>query len=476
MQTPIVEGLRRYMEEKNARFHMPGHKGKNNYFNWEDLIPYIDVTEVNGTDNLHNPSGIIKRSEELAAITFGAKQTLFSVSGTTSGIYSAILSSTKPGDKILIQRNCHKSVYNALIFGRLNPVYIYPEYSYKDNVLGGVDPELVDKYLLEDNEIKAVVITYPTYYGICSDIIKLSQIVHKHNKILIVDEAHGSHLKFSNKLPISALEAGADIVVQSTHKTLPAFTQSSMVHVGSDKVDIERLKLYMTMFQSTSPSYILMASLDVARAYMDKYGEENINIHINRIKKITDYLRGIKGVKVFDIENINNNNNFFAFDTTKILFSLIDLNISGTKLDEILRSRYNIQIEMADYYYGLAITTILDDEKDLEKLAYSLEDVAKNTKIEEVKNLNIRFENVNPVSELKPYEAFEREKLKVNLEISENKICGDFIIPYPPGIPIICPGEIITKDIIDYINFLKVNNIEILGLDGNDKSKIKILK
>lgn len=474
MKMPIIEGLKEYIDEGNTRFHMPGHKGKNDYFDWNSLIPLIDVTEVEGTDNLHNPEGIIKESQTLAAITFGAKKTFYSVNGTTVGIYAAILSSTKPGDKILIQRNCHKSVYNALIFGRLRSKYIYPKFSYEDNILTGINPHDVENALKNDSDITAVLITYPSYYGICSDIKKIAEIVHKYNKILIVDEAHGSHFKFSDNLPISSLEANADIVIQSAHKTLPAFTQSSMIHVGSNRVDIERLKLMLSMFQSTSPSYMLMASLDVARAYMESEGKEKLSLLIQNITRVKSHLKNVEGIIIFDKENIKNND-FFDFDITKLLFSLIQLNISGTNVDSILRSEYKIQIEMSDYHYGLALTTVLDEKDDIDRLGKALIDISKNKGILHHKR-EINFKNVDVITKLELYEAFEKEKEIVLLNESNNKISGDFIIPYPPGIPILCPGELITKDIIEYINFLKKSNIQILGLLDYNKDKIKILK
>jgi lysine decarboxylase len=472
---PIIEGLKKYADEGNIRLHMPGHKGNSILLDLAKLIPEIDVTEIEGTDNLHNPSSIILESEKLSAKTFKGKATFYSVNGTTAGIYSAIMASTKPGDKILIQRNSHKSVYNAAILGRLKPVYIYPNYRDEDKVPTGINPEDIDKFLANDNDIKAVVITYPSYYGICSNIKGISDVVHKYNKILIVDEAHGSHLVFSDKLPISALEAGADIVIQSTHKTLPAFTQSSMIHVGTNRVDIEKLKTMLSVHQTTSPSYILMASLDFARAYMEREGKYKLNSLIDRIKKWTSYLKEIKGVKVFNKDNIKDNN-FYDFDITKIMISLTDINITGKKLERILREDYGIQIEMSDNYYGLALTTVLDDEKNIERLVKAVEDITKKQAYRGNEINELSMINIKPDIKLSLYEAFNRQSLIEELENCEGKISAGFIIPYPPGIPILCPGEVITAEIIEYIEFLRDNNIEILGLYDYNKSKIKIIK
>ncbi|AFS77190.1 arginine decarboxylase SpeA [Gottschalkia acidurici 9a] len=432
------------------------------------LIPYIDVTEVEGTDNLHLPTAMIKSSQELAAKTFKAKKTFYSVNGTTGGIYAAITSQVKPGEKILIQRDCHRSVHNALVLGRIDHDYMYPVYDSKCNILTGINPDDIEKKLKEDSEIKAIVITYPSYYGVCSDIEKICKIAHRYNKLLIVDEAHGSHLGFSERLPKSSIEAGADIVIQSTHKTLPAFTQSSMVHVGTDRVDIEKLEKMMSIYQTTSPSYLLLSSIDYAVGYMDVYGREKLNVILDKIQEVTIYLERLQKVKIFNKNDIVHNN-FHDFDNTKLLFNVEG--ITGKKLEEILRRDYHIQLEMSDYYYGLALTSILDENSDLEKLALAIEDISKKDEYTN-KDLAIKefndIRNINPKIVMSLYEAFYNNKISVQLKESIGKISGDFIIPYPPGIPILAPGEIVTKEIVEYIEKLIENNVQILGLtNGN---------
>ena len=268
MKTPVFDALKKLKEEDSVFFHMPGHKGKNTLVNWGELIPEVDTTETIGMDNLLDPRGIINESQELAAKVFGAKSTHYGVNGSTGSIYIALATITKPGDKILVQRNCHKAVYNAMILNRLNPVYIYPNYNEKHHVMTGIDPEDVDEALSKDKDIKAVVLTYPTYYGVCSDLESIANIVHKHNRILMVDEAHGPHMTFSDSLPKSALACGADIVIHSTHKTLPSFTQTSMIHVGSDRIDVNKLRDRFQLYTTTSPSYLFIASNEIATAYM----------------------------------------------------------------------------------------------------------------------------------------------------------------------------------------------------------------
>ncbi|WP_202708103.1 aminotransferase class I/II-fold pyridoxal phosphate-dependent enzyme [Sporosalibacterium faouarense] len=474
MKTPIIDGLMKYIMEENVRFHMPGHKGKEALLNWRNLIPQIDVTEVDGTDNLHNPESIILKSQELAANTFGAKNTFYSINGTTGGIYGSIGAITKPGDTVLIQRNCHRSVYNAVIFNQLNSEYIYPVYNKEWNILTGVLAEDIEKKIKNNLDIKAIIITNPSYYGICSNIQEIAKVVHKYNKILIVDEAHGSHFNFSNNLPVTAIEAGADICIQSTHKTLPAFTQASMVHVGTNRVDNDRLRKMISMYQTTSPSYILMASLDMARAYMEEKGKINLEKMIRKIGVTTTHLKGLDRVKIFDQERINYKD-IYDFDTMKILFQIEG--ISGSSVEKILRKKYNIQLEMSDSFYGVALCSVMDTEEDIDKLANAIENISEleadgnhNTKI------STKISNILPNVNMSLHDAFNRSKKTIRLSEAKGEVSGSFLIPYPPGIPILCPGEIITEEIITYIQFLRSNNIQILGYKDNNLENIEIIR
>lgn len=470
--TPIIDGLKKYISEENIRMHMPGHKAKA-LKTIADLLPELDVTEVDGVDNLHNAKEIIAESQDYASKVFKARHTFYSVNGTTGGIYASIVSQTSPGDKVLIARDSHKAVYQSLILGNLECDYLYPKYDIENDILIDIDENQVEEKLKNDNDIKVVVVNYPSYYGVCSDIEAIAKIVHRHNRILIVDEAHGSHLVFHNSLPKSALEAGADIVIQSTHKTLPAFTQSSMVHVGTENVDVERLKLNMAIYQTTSPSYILLASIDYAVDYMDKYGYKQLNRVINKIDEITNYLKKLPDVTIYNGRDINIAP--YDFDKTKFLFKIEG--ITGTRLEKILRRDYKIQMELSDHYYCLALITPLDEDEDLEKLKLAIENISKNDKyireISESRVVDVR--TIKPKTILPPHKAFYSDKISVQLKESVNKISGEFIIPYPPGIPILTPGEEVTEGIITYIERLRHDNIEILGLD-NKMLEIKIIE
>ena len=291
MKTPVFNALKNLMELNPISFHTPGHKGKNSLINWNDYMPMIDTTEIQGMDNLSDPRGIIRESQELASKVFGSKSTHYSVNGSTGSIYIALSTITKPGDKVLIQRDSHKAVYNSLILNRLNPVYLYPNYNKEYNILTGIDPKDIDDILTSDKDIRAVIITYPNYYGICCDLETIANIVHKHNRILMVDEAHGSHMTFSKRLPKSALECGGDIVVQSTHKTLASFTQTSMIHIGSDRIDVNKLRDRFQLYTSTSPSYLFIASCEIAAAYMDSQeGQAKLEYNIDKCKETIERL------------------------------------------------------------------------------------------------------------------------------------------------------------------------------------------
>lgn len=471
MSTPLIDGLKQYIAEKNTRLHMPGHKAKDlmELSNW---IPEIDVTEVPGTDNLHNPTSIIKKAEENAARVFGARKTFFSVNGTTSGVYAAILSQTSEGDSVLVQRDCHKSAYQALILGKLNPEFLYPKYDKDNNILLGLNPADIEEKLKANPDVSVVIVTYPSYYGVCSDLEAIVEIVHSAGKILIVDEAHGSHLSFHKSLPKSALELGADIVIQSTHKTLPAFTQSSMVHVGTDRVDLERLKTQMSIFQTTSPSYILMASLDYATDFVEKKGEERLEEILTKIAEITLHLNELGNVRIYNRNRMTEKS--FHFDPTKFLFSI--RNITGKRLEEILRSDYHIQLEMSDSCYGLALITMSDEIEDLEKLKDAIVDISTRQKyIDKTKKKIKDIRAITPKTITPIYKAFYSDKISVQLSKAEGEQAAEFIIPYPPGIPILAPGEMITRDIIDYIDYIKSEKIEVLALDEGLET-IKIIK
>lgn len=470
MKTPVFDGLKSLMEENSVSFHMPGHKGKNTLIEWGKYIPYIDTTETEGVDNLLEPRGIIKESQELAAEVFGAKSTLYGVNGSTGSIYIALSTITKPGDKVLIQRNCHKAVYNAMILNRLNPIYMYPNYNEKHNVLTGLYPEEIEEILQEHQDIKAVVMTYPNYYGVCSDLEKIAQIVHKYNKILMVDEAHGPHMSFSDKLPMSALKAGADIVIHSTHKTLPSFTQTSMIHVGTDRIDLNKLRDRFSLYTTTSPSYLFTISNEIATAYMDGEGRERLDWSVDKVNEVIERLQKIDRVFVFTGDDFDET--IKSKDNTKILFKIDG--IRGSQVKKILRTEHNIRLEMSDYYYGLILTSLMNEEEDYEKLITAIEEIARTAPYEEINSVSIKMPTPNIVMNIAA--AYYGKKELVDLEAAIGRVSAASVIPYPPGIPLIVPGEMITRELYDHIIMTMENGLEIVGLMGYNKDKIVVVE
>lgn len=466
MAAPLYEALMKYVKDRVIPFHMPGHK-QGRVFSWKYIknIGKIDLTEVPGLDNLHNPEGPILEAQRLAARVFGAKESFFLVNGTTSGIYAAMYSVLEPGDKVLIMRNSHKSVYNGLVLTGAVPVYISPEIDYISGIPMGISTDDVERYLKNDKAIKAVIVTYPNYYGFCSDIVKISEIVHKYGRILIADEAHGSHFAFSEQLPVASVKAGADIVVQSVHKTLPAFTQSSILHLNSEEIDVDRLKFALRLFQTTSPSYILMSSIDVAREYMEVEGK----FRLNKVVELSDYARSeinkIEGIRCLG-EEIIGKYNIVDFDRTKLTVNVSGIGITGTDAEKILRDKFNIQVEMSDTINILAMVTLADGEGEINSLIQGIRG------LENLRNKRsfIKVEKLPDIPEmiLKPSDAVRRNKRLIPLVKSKGYISGDFIIPYPPGVPLICPGELIKNDMVKHIIMLYNKGIKIIGIQNQN--------
>lgn len=445
---PIFNSLRDYAKTAPISFHMPGHKGGEGLI--EEFISSfaaVDVTEIPGTDNLHFPEGIIMEAQMRAAKVFGAQHTFFLVNGSTCGLHAAILSICSRGDKLLVARNCHKSIIAGIFLAGANPIFLQPEFETNFAIASEISPNEVERMILLNPDAKGVVITSPNFYGVCSNIKEIADIVHKHGKILLVDEAHGAHLKFSLKLPLSALESGADICVQSAHKTLPALTQSSYLHVNSDRVDVEKIKFILGIIQSSSPSYVLLSSLDIARWIMETKGEVELNNLINHIEGFKCKLNRIGNYSILGKEHILNGN----FDETRIVVNSRRIGITGFEADQFLRRKFNIQVEMSDMYNVICICSIANKKTDLEALYYALVDLSKdninNDEIKLIDNINFAI----PQKKATIDEALTAKNELVDLKKSNGRAVARLIIPYPPGIPIVCPGEIINEEIIDYL-------------------------
>lgn len=476
---PILKSILEYRDEGATPFHMPGHKRGSVYKKAGmellsgDLLS-MDTTEVTGIDNLHCPEGAIQEAQLLAAKAFGADHSFFLVNGTTSGIYSMIMAATNPGDKIIIPRNCHRSVYGAVILGRLVPVYIAPEVDEELGIAMGIKPEAVEYILEKHRDAKAVVVTNPTFYGACSDLKKIAEIVHAKGMLLLVDEAHGSHFAFNKRLPMTALEAGADITAQSIHKTLPAMTQSSMLHVKSPEIQLEKLRFFLQLTQTTSPSHVMLASLDAARHIMQEKGsgllEETIawsswaRSEINSIPGL--YCLGADRIGRFGIADL---------DPTRIVVNFNLTGISGTNAEDILRKDFKIQVEMADLYNIVAIATVGDRQEDYEKLVSALKDLAR---VAGKRRLNMKASAAfvkPPELSILPWEAVYCRKEQVDADKSIGRVCGEMVIPYPPGIPVLMPGEVITEEALGYLKLCVDQGIKINGAADAKLEKISVI-
>lgn len=464
----ILDELMKNNKNNLISFHVPGHKNGKIYdlLGYKDLLESIykmDTTEIIGTDNLHSPEGIIKKSQEKASKVFKSDKTYFLVNGTTCGIQASIMSICNDNDKILVNRDCHHSVINACILGNINPVYIDYKLDNDYFILEGVLEEDVIKSIDENLDAKALVLTYPTYYGATYDLEKICEYAHKKNMVVIVDEAHGAHLGLSEKLPKTALEQGADIVIQSTHKTLPSFTQSSMLHIKGGKVDSSKISEILRIIETSSPSYLLMSSLEIATEIYEKYGRDLMD---KLLENIDNFIKDISKNDFVEVYN--------KFDKTKIFISLKKLGITGYELEKILRKN-NIQVELSNYYGVLLICTISNDYDDFKSIKNAINNIITDKKdkyFEELKTIN--YPKIIPKKILNPREAFYKNKKSVKIYDSIGQISGEYIIPYPPGVSILSPGEIITKEIIDYILYLKEMNIS--GISDTSLENIKIIE
>ncbi|MFA9398094.1 MAG: aminotransferase class I/II-fold pyridoxal phosphate-dependent enzyme [Clostridiaceae bacterium] len=479
-ETPLFDALKTYVENETIPFHVPGHKkGEGMDSNFKNFIGdnafKIDVTVFKSVDSLHHPTGAIKKAQELAADAYGSDAAFFSMHGTSGAIQAMIMSVVSSGDKIIIPRNVHKSVTAGVILSGATPVYMQPEFDKKLGIAQGITPETVKKTLEENKDAKTVLIINPTYYGVATDLKKIADIVHSYDIPLIVDEAHGPHLGFNEALPMSSMEAGADICSQSTHKIIGALTQCSLLHVNSQRVDVHRVQQILNLLQTTSPSYILMASLDCARRQIATEGEELLNKALSLTKYARVEINKIPGFYCFGDE-ILKNPGVYSLDPTKITITCRDLGITGYELDMILSNKYYIQMELSDLYNVLAVGSFGDTLENYDALINALKEIsAEYYGKGEAKS---DFLDIPPIPEQVqiPREAFNSLKTSVLIKNSIGMISGEFLLAYPPGIPILCPGEKITKEIISYVNQLKEAGLYVQGTEDPEVKYIKVVK
>ena len=428
----LYSKLIEYSKSDIYPFHMPGHKRSIDG-------PYkYDVTEINGFDNLHDPRGLIKEIMDKASVFYGSKKTYLLINGSTCGILSAISSVVKPGEKILIARNCHKSVYNAVFLMNLKPVYLYPKFNVESGISGEISAESVDKALVENPDIKAAVITSPTYEGIVSDVSNISELLHSKGIPLIVDEAHGAHLGLHPDFLPSSVGKGADIVIQSLHKTLTSLTQTALLHYNSSIVDMEKLETYLGIYQTSSPSYVLMSSIERCVDLLIENGSAIFNDYLEVLKDFIKRCNYLKNIRLINEPNK---------DITKIVISIKNTDITATELNSILLSEYHLQFEMVAGDYVLGITSFCDSQEGFDRLYQALFEIDNKIKRQLSQQDNLNYSESGKII-FSVRDAFYMEKDTINIEDSLDRISGEYKFMYPPGIPVIVPGELITSELI----------------------------
>lgn len=471
--------------------HMPGHKRQTGEPFLRDFPnPFsIDITEIDGFDNLHHPEGILKASMEWAADVYGADKTWYLVNGSSCGILSAICGTVKPGERILMSRNCHKSAYHGVILSQAEADYIYPQTLENLGIQGGILASDVEKKLEEQPDIRAVLIVSPTYDGVVSDVEAIAEVVHQHGIPLIVDEAHGAHFPFGKGVfPRSALDCGADLVIQSLHKTLPSLTQTAVMHGRAGRVDFGRIENFLQMFQSSSPSYVFMAAIEQCIWEMSQNGAMQMQEFAGRLQKLRRQLKELKCLRLLGTEVLDGKGNAgaFALDLSKIVVSCRNCGISGETLGDWLRQRYHIEMEMCGADYAVAITTYLDREEDLRRLGTALLELDRGLADRRRKagdgglpewEIEKRPESAMPRPQIcrnlsEVVQCLQKEE---NLTDCVGKISGEFVYLYPPGIPIVAPGELITEEILQMINMYKEMKLPVQGMEDKAAKRLKVL-
>lgn len=451
----LYEKLEAYGKSDYYGFHMPGHKRNSDVT--QANLPYgIDITEIEGFDNLHHAEEIIREAEVRAASMYHAEETHYLINGSTAGILSAVMGCTKKGGKILMARNCHKSVYHAVFLNELRPVYIYPEFDETMELNMAVSPEKIERLLEEHKEVQAVVLTSPTYDGVLSDIERISEIVHQKKIPLIVDEAHGAHFGFHPYFPENANTKGADVVIHSLHKTLPALTQTALIHLNGTRIDRRKIRNYLHIFQTSSPSYVLMASMDECLRTVAEQGDVLFGTYVKNLESKRGELKKLKHIRLMETEE---------FDRSKLVLSVKDTILkkenrvfTGKMLYERLLLEYHLQMEMAAGSYVIAMTSIGDTKEGMDRLLSALfeidEELEKNSE-EEKRYYLPRQEQVLTSFEVEGMRRMENVK-SLSWKESAGFISMEYAYLYPPGIPLIVPGERITKEtaamLVDYQN------------------------
>lgn len=475
-EVPLYSALEKFRRLRVVPFDVPGHKrGRGN----KGLVDFlgqqcveIDVNSMKPLDNLCHPVSVIKEAEELAADAFGAAHAFFMVGGTTGAVQSMVFTACKRGDKIIMPRNVHKSAINALVLCGAIPVYIDPKV---DTALGiplGMEIEDVRKAVKENPDAKAILINNPSYYGICSDLQSIVNLAHENGMLALVDEAHGTHLYFGDNLPLNGMAAGADMSAVSMHKSGGSLTQSSLLLIG-EGVNEGYVSNIINLTQTTSASYLLLGSLDISRRNLALHGRESFAKVCEMAQYARSEINEIEGYYAFGSELINGGS-VFDFDETKLVINTRGIGLTGIEVYDLLREEYDIQMEFGDLSNVLAYISIGDRLQDIERLAGALDDIARLYSRPQENFFSAEY--VTPIVKATPQEAFYAEKIKLPLDETVGRICAESVMCYPPGIPILAPGEEITSEILEYIKAAKEKGCSMQGPESEDISELCVLK
>ncbi|WP_243385224.1 aminotransferase class I/II-fold pyridoxal phosphate-dependent enzyme [Bacillus kexueae] len=480
-ETPLFTGLLNHVKKNPIQFHIPGHKkGAGTAPEFREFIGHnalsIDQINIGPLDDLHSPHGIIKEAQELAAQAFGADYTFFSVQGTSGAIMTMVMTVCGPGDKIIVPRNVHKSVMSAIVFSGAIPVFIHPEVDKELGISHGITIDSVKKALEQNPDAKGLLVINPTYFGVSADLKVIVELAHSYGVPVLVDEAHGVHIHFHEDLPLSAMQAGADMAATSVHKLGGSMTQSSILNVKEGLVSAQRVQTILSMLTTTSTSYLLLASLDTARKQLATVGHELIGHAISLANKTRKAINEIDGLYCVG-EEIVGSKAAYDYDPTKLIISVKGLGISGYDVELWLREHFQIEVELSDLYNILCIITPGDTEEETSTLVEALTKLAAEC---EKRNENtvqpaVLLPDI-PVLALTPRDAFYAETEVVPFNESAGRIIAEFIMVYPPGIPIFIPGEIITEDNLTYIKKNLEAGLPVQGPEDPTLQYLRVIK
>lgn len=475
-RAPIHEALERFRQQRVVPFDVPGHKrGRGNpeltAFLGKQCIE-LDVNSMKPLDNLCHPVSVIREAEDLAADAFGAAHAFLMVGGTTSAVQSMVLSVCKRGDEIILPRNVHRSVINALVLCGAVPVYVNPEVDRRLGISLGMQREQVQNAIRKHPKAVAVLVNNPTYYGICSDLQAIVDMSHEAGMLCLVDEAHGTHFYFGESLPLSAMEAGADMSAVSMHKSGGSLTQSSILLAGP-RMHAGYIRQIINLTQTTSASYLLMSSLDIGRRNLAQRGKEVFHQVAGMAEYAREEINAVGGYYAFGRELIDGNS-VFDFDVTKLCVHTLDIGLAGIEVYDILRDEYDIQIEFGDIGNILAYLSMGDRLQELERFVSALAEIRRRYQTDGSGLLTQEY--IDPKVMISPQDAFYADKVSLPLRECEGRICSEFVMCYPPGIPILAPGEQITTEILDYIEYAKAKGCSMTGPEDPEIENLNVLK